>query len=435
MSKKNKNTSGTKRTPQLVDLAPPKVKTGKPVSTARKLSPLPELKTDDHIVTNKPNVKNRPVEQPIAQRRQPYTSPKNQKSLGHRPLPVTGTRLSRGTRPRKENRPPPRKISPKVRQWLNIGVIVVIFGTLFIMLAIRFFSHNALAVYMNGRHVGHIPMNRETTSESFQNELIAHLENNHGTQIALNQQVTVEPSRWAPGRNITERSSMISNLGIHIDYEINVRAIYVNGRLEVVVRSDNCVQNIVDRIQAEWINENTVYSRFATDWQIVNQNVERDYEGILTPSQAITILDRTEIFYYQYTVVSGDRLEHIATRFGTTSENIANANNMTLGDTIHPGDVLTVRTRLPILSVITIDEVATYSIIEMPVETIYTDDRDESTTYVAQEGSPGESRTVQRITRLNGVTTNTEQLEAVVTQEPITRIVEMGTRPIPIERR
>ncbi|MCL2285568.1 MAG: LysM peptidoglycan-binding domain-containing protein [Firmicutes bacterium] len=435
MSKNSKNTSGTKRAPQLVELAPPRVKSAKPAVSTRKLSPLPELKTNDPDITSKSHTKKRVPEQPTSQRRQLDDLSVNLQSPGRRPLPVTGTRLGRDTKPRQEYKPPKRGMSPKVRQGLNIGVIVVIFGTLFILLGIRLFSHNALAVYMDGRPVGHIPMNRETTSESFQTELIAHLENNHRTEVILTQQVTVEPSRWAPGRNVIERSSMISNLGLHIGYEINVRAVYINGQLEVVVRSDDCIRDIENRIQAEWINENTVYSRFATEWQVVNKNVERDYEGILTPSQAIIILDRTEMVNYQYTVVSGDRLEHIATRFGTTAENIANTNNITLGTTIHPGDVLTVRTRMPILSVITIDEIATYSIIEMPAETTYTDERDESTTYVVQEGSPGEMRTVERITRLNGIVTDTEQLGAVIIQEPVTRIVEIGTRAVPIERR
>jgi len=434
MAKDGKNPQNIKRPPQLGDLAPPKAKPSKQASHKRKLSPLPEIKTVTPKTPSTPYNRNRAT--PPVGNRQPNnrgTSPQPSR----RPLPVTGERLGRGIKtPKRQERPrPKRSMSPGLKRGLNIGITVIIIGTLITMVGLRLFGNNALAVFLDGRQVGYIPMNSETTSASFHNEVVANIEENHQTEVIASQHVTVEPARWVPGRNITERASMVSELGLHMDYQIRVRAIYVNNEREVLVRSDNCIEDIERRITAEWINENTVDSYFDTDWRIETLVVDRDYEGILSPLEAIAVLDRTEIVTYPYTVQPGESLWLLAPRFGTTVENIALLNNITSDAELLIGQTLYIRTRRPILSVITIDEFATYAPIEMPVETIYTNEREESTTYIVQEGFPGERRNVQRITRLNGETIQTEQLESEVIHEPVTHIVEVGTRPAVLERR
>jgi len=430
MAKERKNPQNIKRPPQLGDLAPPKAKPNKPASHKRKLSPLPEIKTP-----STPYDRNRAAPPPAGrQSNNRGYSPQSRR----RPLPVTGERLGRGIKtPKRQERAGPKKraMSPGLKRGLNIGITVVIIGTLITMVALRLFGNNAFAVFVDARHVGYIPMNSETTSASFHSEVVANIEDNHQTEVIASQLVTVEPARWVSGRNITERANMVSRLGIYIDYQIRVRAIYVNNQLEVLVRSEACIADIERRITAEWINENTVDSYFATDWRIETLVVDHDYAGILSPLEAIAVLDRSEIEIFPYIVQDGDSLWGLAPRFGTTVENIANLNNITTDARLNIGQTLYIRTRRPLLSVITIDEFASYYPIEMPVETIYTNEREESTTYVVQEGFPGERRNVQRITHLNGVVTRTEQLESEVIHEPITHIIEVGTRPVVLERR
>jgi len=432
-----KNPENIKRPPQLGDLAPPKAKPNKSDSHKRKLSPLPEVKTMASQTSNAPYDRNRTAPPPAH-------NPSNRRSGSskskRRPLPVTGERLSRGIRaPRRharQERPRPRRgMSPGVRRILNIGVTVLIIGTLITMVGLRLFGNNALAVFRDGIHVGYIPMNNETTSASFHNEIVTHLENHHQTEVILSQQITVEPARWVSGRNITERASMVSQLGIRAEYQINVRAIYINNELEVFVRSDACIAEIERRITEEWRNENTVDYYFDTDWSIRNYVADRDDERILTPVEAIAVLDRTETIIYPYTVQPGESLWLLAPRFGTTVEDIANRNNITQDAQLNIGQTLYIRTRRPILSVITIDEIAAYEDIEFPVETVYTSERYENDTYPVQDGVRGQRRTVQRTTLLNGTVVSTEQLESEVIRAPIPHIVEVGTRPRVLERR
>jgi hypothetical protein len=419
MAKDGKDPHNTKRTaqPRPVDFTPPQKKQAKPPSKERK--PLPQVKTITPQVPQKPYDRGRPA----------YTPHRAPTSNGQRPRPAA---------PPTAHKPPPRTrrgVDPGVKRGLNLGITVLIIGAFVIMIGLRFFGNNALAVFLDEVQIGYMPMNRETTSESFHNEVVANLIDHHQTEVVTSQHVTVAPARWVARRNIDERGTIISRAGIRMAYQISVRAIYINNQREALVRSDHCIAEIERRIMSEWENENTVDSHFATDWSIRTVVVDHNYEGILSPMEAIRVLDRMETVRYPYEIQDGDTLGSIATTFGTTATEIANTNGITLATRIYPGNILYIYTRRPILSVITVDEVPTYFDIDMPVEETENPDMEESITNIIQEGSLGRGRTVQRITRLNGVTTRTEQLASEVITEPVPHIVEVGTRPAALERR
>ena len=435
MAKNDKKTNNTRRVtgPPPIDFTPPKKTPAKTVTKERKLSPLPEVKTVSPGLPNRPYDRGRGGQEssrrPAATAPYPKT-PKPRDSDRYRTRPLPGA--SRAQTPPKRFR---RRMDPGVKRGISFGITVLILGAFVIMIGLRFFGNNALAVFLDNVQVGYMPMNREITSESFHEEVIANLVDHHQTQVITEQQVTVTPARWVARRNIDDRAAIVSRAGLRMNYQISVRAIYINGHREALVRSDYCIAEIKRRIMSEHENENTVESYFATDWTIQIEVVDHNYEGLLSPMDAIFVLDRTEVVRIPYEVQSGDNLGHIATHFGTTANDIAETNNITTATRIYPGDILYIRTRRPILSVITIDEIVTYSPVEMPVEEIDNPDLDEGHREVTQEGSPGESRTVLRITRLNGETTRTEQLESEIVTPPVTRIIEVGTRPATLERR
>jgi len=323
-----------------------------------------------------------------------------------------------------------RKLPPRVRALLNVGITIVIIGGLVAMLALRVFNYNAMAVFLDNLHVGYITISGETTSESFHGDVIAHLEAHHLTSVITSQRITVEPARWVAGRNITrDRGSMISQLAqlMQADLQIVARAIYVNDRMEAIVRSQSYVDQIVHILQNNWVNESTVHVEFTADWRVETYITHPNNEYLRTPGQAIGHMDRLEIIYSEHVVQEGENKTIIARLYETTANDLATVNNITLSSTIWPGDVLLVRTRRPLLSVKTIDRLDTYEPIEIPVIENESANRAEATTYVVQEGSQGEQRISLLIESINGVEIRRETLEAEVTRDPIARIVEVGT--------
>ena len=300
----------------------------------------------------------------------------------------------------------------------------------------RVLAGNAMAVSVGGQHFGYMVLNRETTSESFTAEVLAHMEATHLASINLQQSITVTPARWVRSGNINrERNSMISQVGGAIGFTLNAHAIYINNRLEVVLASQDCINQLEELLVGEWVSDSTIEHRFVNPWEIIVMEVPQDYEYIVTPWEAANTLDRMEMVYSIYHVQPGDNFGSIALMFDTIPDNIAATNNMSLDTILQPGDRLTVRTPMPLLSVVTVDEIVNYEEIPMPIEVVQTNELAIATSNVIQEGAPGENRIIQHITRVNGVTTMTETLEAELVREPIPRIVEEGTRPSVIERR
>jgi len=352
--------------------------------------------------------------------------------------PLPPLRQTQNNRRKEARRRPVRRRSmpPRLKSFLNKGLAFIIMGGLVIMLGLRFFSYNALAVYLDNLHVGYIILHRETTSESFHNDVISHLEATYMTDVVVSQRVTVSPARRVANRNINrDRGSMISLLGREMNVQVVARAIYVNNQFEVIVRSEDCVTNIENTIKNGWRTDDTIEAVFTVHWDARPYNINADDDRIWHWQDAMHHLDRRVTAYHRHVVLEGENLTVIARLYGTTAADIANLNNRTLAQQLNVGEILTVRTLRPLLSVQTVDETVIYQRVEIPVEVRYSPYLAISTREIIQEGVPGEQRIAQRITRINDMIISTETLEAVITLEPIPEIVEEGTRPAVIERR
>jgi len=327
-------------------------------------------------------------------------------------------------------------MSPRVKAAFNALLVLVICGGLVVMLGLRFFSYNALAVFLDDLHVGYIALSQELTSEEFHDDVIAHLRATYLTDVVVSQRVTIEPARRVSTRNINrDRSNMISQLGRNMNVMVVARAIYVNNNLEVLVRSENCVLQIENILRTAWETPYTIESTFTANWRTEPIVVPPDDERIRTPREAIYAMDRPEIVYHRHVVQSGESLYLLARLYNTTMHDLAALNDRTTAQPLLIGEVIVVRTRRPLLSVQTVDEVTTYLPIEIPVDVRYSPNRDMATRVIIQEGVVGEQRIAQRVVRINGVVISTETLDAEVIREPITEITEIGTRPTEIVRR
>ena len=427
MARDNSKPSGKKRPPALVDLSPPKMKPKEPRSEKRNLSPLPKV---GGRAANEPS-RNTDGEISHAPSRQ---APAHNEHLRQLP-PRTIGRSRRSSEPRttqKRN----RDIGPAVLRALSLAVGAIIIGVILFVVGRNVLAGNAMTVYMGDTHMGYMRLSRESTSEIFQDEVIAHLEARAGTEVIITQAVTIEPARFVADRNIVDRSDMINRIGNTMEYQIVARAIYVDGNFEVLVRGDSCVTEIEYLIKQTWRTPYTISAEFVAEWRIEHVVVDHAYEGLRRPLQAIDILDRMVDSTHTHIIQSGENLHLIAARFGTTADRIAIANGMnSIHDTIHPGNPLQVPSRRPLLAVETVDERIEIEEIPMPTYTRPNNEMIVSTTAVAQEGMPGERHISRLITYINGVRTNEVELDAVIVRQPVTHIIYEGTRPATIERR
>jgi len=436
------NQRDVKRPPQPFELAPPRQKASGHDVSKRKLAPLPEIggaKKPSSEASDRNNSHHRDAQErnvPYSSReRDDYYRQARRHTDAHRPAPRGGrgqdTRSTSGrrrSRPQHRNSLLPKNMDPRIKKFLNIGVTAAILGTLGIMIVLRFFSFNALAVYLDDELVGHIALDRALTSEEFHDEAIEFHAARTG-DIRTTQRVTVTPARWVAARDISARNEVFNSIGFYLEYDIMARAIYVNGNREGLVRSDQYVNQIILLMTQRFRNENTIHYEFTAEWEIRHVRVNPEEEVLLSTTEAIAVLDRNVMTRYPYVVRSGDSWGAIATRFGTYPTALANLNNMTINDIIHPGQTLYVNTFRPLLSVVTVDKVVTIEDTPPEVEELLNPDLPAAVINVIEEGTPGQRQVSQLITYINGVQRGEpEDLEEEILRFPTTRIIEVGTR-------
>jgi uncharacterized protein YabE (DUF348 family) len=179
---------------------------------------------------------------------------------------------------------------------------------------------------------------------------------------------------------------------------------------------------------------NYVYINFVENWEVRTKLVDQDEIG--TRDDVLRELDRTVRTTMDYVIAQGDNLTYIANRFNTTTNKIADDNNITLDAILRVGGTLKVEITKPYLSVMTIEEIVRREEITAPVR--QEENHFESTAHhrVLEEGRNGERTIVSRITRINGDQQGPEDvISTQTTIEPIERVVEVGTSAMQPERR
>ncbi|MCL2372474.1 MAG: G5 domain-containing protein [Defluviitaleaceae bacterium] len=320
------------------------------------------------------------------------------------------------------------KLSVDGRRRLSFMSIIVAVLVIVIIVGSNLLSHNAFAVYLDGRHMGYIPIDVELESETFHNQAVAMLEAG-GASVLVDQRVTIRATRASRG-DIVPRLNMAGTLSRNFTYRVLLRAIYVNGDFEALVRTDECAEEVARMLKEPFETVNTVHSEFVDRWDVRVETIDMEDANILTPVGAFERLDRPTVYRHAHVVQSNENLGVIATRFNTTSERIAQDNNITLQTIIRPGDVLYVQTTRPLLSVRTVDELESEETIPISTEVRYDPDVPENAPReIIQQGQEGRRQVIHRITRIDGIEVSNETMPGQIITPDVTHIVVEGTGP------
>ena len=287
---------------------------------------------------------------------------------------------------------------------------------------------NALSVLINDTHIGYMELDNELTSEDFHQLAVTHIETNLRTTILLNETITVAAATWIPQRDINTREYMLRAISQNVTYQIVARAIYVNGNLEAIVRSLDCVDEIIRFKVEPWRNSNTVEYTIATDWHVAPLIVDPLETTLLSALDAAEHMDRSVLVNRSYIVQPGDTLGAIALRHDTRVDIIARASNISIDIPLRIGQVLMIPSQSPLLSVRTVDEYFSLETIYMEIETHESPYIAVSAVEIVQQGQNGEQRIVRRVVSIDGIVVDEYVLEAEIISYPVTHIIYVGTR-------
>jgi LysM repeat protein len=179
-------------------------------------------------------------------------------------------------------------------------------------------------------------------------------------------------------------------------------------------------------LQNEWNHYDTI--DFLEDVRIVDLIIDDD--NISTIEFVLHELRQSATVMEEYTVQQGDNLGAIATRHGTTLNQIYEDNShITPTTVLRVGDVVRISVPRPYLSVRTVETVTLTEPVPMALEEMSNPGEPRGFMRIIQEGEDGEREVDLRITRINGVQTEPEvEIASRVLKEMKPQITEIGTR-------
>lgn len=207
--------------------------------------------------------------------------------------------------------------------------------------------------------------------------------------------------------------------------------LYVNGDFVGAMPSHGEMESVLDEIKDAYYDKNNKNQRaeFVQDVELV--------DGLFPTSTVSGGADlrnnlvRETVVKKTYTVQAGDTLSTIARKHDmTTSElralNTAYANT----DMVRIGDVLTVRRPQSFLQVKVIKTIEYTEQIDYQTQTIYNDKMYVTQSKVKTKGAEGSQTVKAEIMYVDGVESGRTILSRTVTKQPVTRVVERGTKKV-----
>ena len=392
------------------------------------------MEYDDNYRTHRPEVRERPA--------QTYREPRADVQRRRRPNGPNPAR--RRPAPRRQETPVRKgllalaginfafKFNPLYRQIAIVVTGLVTIIAVAIILIANAVAYNALAVFVDGEHVGYIEYTAGWSSEIFHEDAIRELQGRRGVGVNVEQTVTLEPAR-ASQSEITTRGIMLTQIANdHFSYKLSAVAIYAFDphirafRREALMRSMADVDSTRYLLTQRFQTSNTIYYGFYPDWRLVSVEVDDVDVQFTSPQEAFARLDRRIREYVEYVIQTGDTLIGIARHWDMELAELIRVNNISAGTPIMPGQRILVVTQAPLLSVITIEETSRVETLPRPVEPVYVDTLAPAQTRVRQEGRDGEHTVITRTTRRGTMIINEEEFPGEVIIEAVPMIQEVG---------
>jgi len=203
----------------------------------------------------------------------------------------------------------------------------------------------------------------------------------------------------------------------------------VNGAVIGSVADRAVLDGVLEEIAAPYLTENTTSYSFVEPveivWEYTAAETARTEEELYAALTANTSGETT------YIVEKGDTFMAIAYAHNMSMSELEALNPDVTPERIQIGQELAIRKEIPLLSVLTTENVTYTQEIPCPVEEVkdssmYTGDRK-----VVTEGIPGEEEINADVTYVNGYEENREILSRVTLSEPTTQVVAVGTKERP----
>ncbi|MGI9953046.1 M23 family metallopeptidase [Moorellaceae bacterium AZ2] len=322
-----------------------------------------------------------------------------------------------GLRPKWEDKP------PRFRR----AVIGIIAGAVILLTGWRLaVAPNAWAVMIKGERVA-LAASREEAQQAIENILSAMREAGYeGARLA--ETIEYVPVRVNSGE-INTPEELEQLLAGRITFKTLATAIKIDGVPRALLRDEATAVALLEQLKKDFLpGEGATVEEVKFKEEVTLDQQLASPEQIASPDQVLTLLKEGTEEARQYTVQEGDCLWTIAQKFGLPVEKLQEANPQIQGERLDIGQVINLATRNPLLHVVVVYRQEVIESIPYTTEVKTTSELWRGQERVKQAGSEGERKVTYRLVAENGRVLQREVLHAEVLKEPVTRIVERGTK-------
>ncbi|MBP3494295.1 MAG: M23 family metallopeptidase [Oscillospiraceae bacterium] len=206
-------------------------------------------------------------------------------------------------------------------------------------------------------------------------------------------------------------------------------ALYVDDELVAATPFAGALEELLEQLKVGYRTANTVEISFVEKVEIREGYVDSAY--MMNLGNIAEIINTTKTGATYYTVKSGDSLYGIADDFGITLSALLAMNPGYQSSRLYPGDVLTMSTAIPYLTVLNVERQNYVKDVPYPID--YQDDSGmyEGDYRVLSPGVPGKADITANVSFVNGVETAREVVASVTLRQPVNELQARGTTPRP----
>lgn len=282
----------------------------------------------------------------------------------------------------------------------------------------------AYVAYVDGHEVGVVSSEEELSS------IVGNVETRVasvlGQEYSYDAEITLAPTYLDAGTQTNARAvedALFEDTGAMMD----AYAISVDGQELGYAQTSQELEEMLEQVAEPYLTEQTVEHKFTQDVEIFPVELPSNTEFAPDTLQATLSGNKEEAEYV--TVERGDTFNSIAEDVGLTGEELEQLNPDVSRLTV--GDELLVKQAVPLLSVETVVTETYEESIQSPVEYVDNPNLYEGTTRLKSAGRDGVEQVEARVTQINGVETQREEVSRTVVQQATTTYMYQGTKEKP----
>ena len=310
------------------------------------------------------------------------------------------------------------------RSTVALGGSVSLLAIAFVVVILNF-SIGFEAV-VNGQSVGVVPSKEEC--EQIINEVNTTLVENFGEESKIGADIVAIP-RLVPRDSYTPEEEVKDAVCKLSDKMHEMQVIYLDDTALCAVSNAEDVEKVMQGFRDYYTGGDENVS-FETDKALTVRAELAPISLLRSVEDAINVLNGSEKKENEYTVQPGDTLWSISRKYDTSVDEILSINEG-LTEEIVDGDVITVKSYVPVVKVTT-RQIKEYTQ-AVPYETkvVETDSMYRGKSEITQPGENGEVAVVASVVKENGQEVARDIIEQTTVKEPVVQVKQVGTKEPP----